>query len=196
MSIHFKLKAEVREGTGSATVKKLRRQGIVPGVIYGGGQRNYPVQVNAKEITDLLAHASSENVLVDLVVEGAKDKNKLVLIQAVQHNTLSRAITHIDFQAVREDEEIRATVPVYLSGEPVGVKQGGLLDHQVHQLEVRCLPKDLPESLTFDVTDLAMGQALHVGEVKFPNGVAPTTGAKVVIALIAETRTTKQAGAA
>jgi large subunit ribosomal protein L25 len=196
MSTHFKLNAEVREGTGTATVKKLRRQGIVPGVIYGGGQRNYPVQVNTKEITDLLAHASSENVLVDLVVEGAKDKNKLVLIQAVQHNTLSRAVTHIDFRAVREDEEIKATVPVFLSGEPIGVKQGGLLDHQVHQLEVRCLPKDLPESLTFDVTALEMGHALHIAEVKFPEGVTPTTGAKVVIALIAETRTTKQGGAA
>jgi len=196
MSHHFKLKAEVREGTGTATVKKLRRLGIVPGVIYGGGQRNYPVQVNTKEITDLLAHSSSENVLVDLEVEGAKDKNKLVLIQAVQHNTLTRAITHIDFQAVREDEAITATVPVYLTGEPIGVKQGGLLDHQVHRLEVRCLPKDLPESLTFDVTTLEMGSALHVGEVTFPDGVAPTTGNQVVIALIAETRTTKQGATA
>jgi large subunit ribosomal protein L25 len=87
-------------------------------------------------------------------------------------------------------------VPVFLSGEPIGVKQGGLLDHQVHQLEVRCLPKDLPESLTFDVTALEMGHALHIAEVKFPEGVTPTTGAKVVIALIAETRTTKQGGAA
>jgi len=191
MSHHFQLKAEMRQGTGTARVKKLRRQGLVPGVIYGGGQRTYPVQVNAKEITDLLHHASSENVLVDLVVEGAREKNKLVLIQAVQHNVLSRAVTHVDFQAVREDQEIRATVPVHLTGEPLGVKLGGLLDHQVHQMEVRCLPKDLPEVMTFDVTELGLGQALHVSDVTFPEGVTPNAAPQVIIAIVAETRTAK-----
>ncbi len=194
MSHRFKLQAETREGTGTAVVKKLRRRGVVPGVIYGGGQRTYPVQINCKEITDLLHHASSENVLVDLVLEGAREKNKLVLIQAVQHDVLSRAITHVDFQAVREDEEIRATVPVHLHGEPVGVKLGGLLDHQVHQIEVRCLPKDLPDVLNFDVTELGLGQALHVGDVTFPEGVIPNVGAQVIIALVGETRTARSGG--
>ncbi len=191
MAQKFQLQTEMREGTGTSVVKKLRRQGIVPGVIYGGGQRTYPVQVIAKEITDLLHGAASENVLVDLVVKGAKEANKLVLIQDVQHNVLSGAVTHVDFQAVREDEEIRALLPVHLHGEPEGVKMGGLLEHQVHSLEVRCLPKDLPETLDFDVVHLTLNEALHVGDVKFPEGVTPIVGDQVVIALVAETRVAK-----
>lgn len=191
MAQKFQLQTEMRENTGTGVAKKLRRQGIVPGVIYGGGQRTYPVQVQEKEITDLLHSAESENVLVDLVVEGAKEKNKLVLIQDVQHHVLSGAVTHVDFQAVKEDEEIRAVLPLYLHGEPEGVKMGGLLEHQVHSLEVRCLPKHLPEKLDFDVEHLALGEALHVGDVKFPEGVTPTVGEQVVIGLVTETRTAK-----
>tara|TARA_R110002096_G_scaffold4493_6_gene20798 strand:- start:7445 stop:8077 length:633 start_codon:yes stop_codon:yes gene_type:complete len=191
MAQKFQLQTEMREQTGTGVAKKLRRQGIVPGVIYGGGQRTYPVQVQEKEITDLLHSAESENVLVDLVVEGAKEKNKLVLIQAVQHHVLSGAVTHVDFQAVREDEEIRALLPLHLHGEPAGVKMGGLLEHQIHSLEVNCLPKNLPERLDFNVEHLKLGQALHVGDVQFPEGVTPTVGSQVVIALVTETRTAK-----
>ncbi len=195
MSQKFKLRAEIREETGTPVAKKLRRAGIIPGVIYGGGQRNYPVKVNLKEISDLLHEASSENVLVDLEVHGAKDPKKLVLIQAVQHDTLSGAVTHVDFQAVREDAELRATLPVHLNGEPAGVKQGGLLEHQLHQMEITCLPKDLPETLEFDVSHMDVGEALHVGDVSYPVGVRPTLGQKVVIALVVETRTAKAASA-
>jgi len=196
MAQKFQLNAEMRSDTGTAVAKKLRRQGIVPGVIYGGDQRTYPVQVGEKAITDLLSHAASENVLVDLSVTGAKEENKLVLIQDVQHNVLSGRVSHIDFQAVKEDEEIRASLPVHLTGDPAGVKQGGLLEHQVHSIEVACLPKDLPETLVFDVSGLTLGQALHVGEVQFPEGVRPSTlGPQVVIAICAETRTAKAAAA-
>ncbi len=195
MAQKFQLNAELREGTGTSVAKKLRREGIVPCVIYGGAQRTYPVQVNEKAVTDLLHHAASENILVDLVVTGAKEENKLVLIQDVQHNTLSGRISHIDFQAVNENEEIKATLPIHLVGDPAGVKQGGLLEHQLHNIEVTCLPKDLPEILEFDVSKLTLGQALHVGDVSFPEGVRPNLGAQVVIALVAETRTAKAAAA-
>ncbi len=191
MAQKFQLQTEMRESTGTGVAKKLRRQGIVPGVIYGGGQRTYPVQVKEKEITDLLHGAASENVLVDLVVQGAKEEKKLVLIQDVQHNVLSGAVTHVDFQAVKEDEEIRALLPIHLHGEAAGVKMGGLLEHQVHDVEVTCLPKDLPETLDFDVEHLEMGQALHIGDVTFPDGVKPTVGEQVVIALVTESRAAK-----
>ncbi|MEM0969825.1 MAG: 50S ribosomal protein L25 [Verrucomicrobiota bacterium] len=196
MSQRLELDVEMREATGTSVAKKLRREGIVPGVIYGGGQRNYPVQLNEKKFSDMLKGLESENVLVDLKVEGAENPNKLVLIQAVQHNTLTGRINHVDFQAVKEDDQIRATVPIHLTGEPTGVKLGGLLEHQVHQLEVQCLPKDLPESLSFDVTELGLGSALHVGDVSLPEGVSVTVGGQVVIALVAETRTAKAAAAA
>lgn len=193
MSHKFQLEVETREGTGTSMAKKLRRQGVVPGVIYGGGQRTYPVQMKEKAITDLLKSASSENVLVDLKVQGAENPEKLALIQSVQHHTLSGRINHVDFQAVREDELIRATVPVKLTGSAAGEKQGGLVEHQLHLLEVQCLPKDLPEMLTADISHLELGKALHVGDLKLPEGVTALSGAQVVVALVTEPKTA-QAG--
>lgn len=191
MSHRFQLEVEMRDGVGTSAAKKLRRKGVVPGVIYGGGQRTYPVQVNEKAITDLLKSAASENVLVDLKVQGAQNPEKLALIQSVQHHTLSGRINHVDFQAVREDELIRASVPVKLSGEAAGEKLGGLLEHQLHVLEVQCLPRDLPELLTLDVSHLDLGKALHVGEVVLPPGVTALTGAQVVVALVVEAKTAR-----
>ena len=195
MAQKFQLKTEMREGVGTAVSKKLRRRGLAPGVIYGGEQRSYPVQMEEKAIADLLKNASSENVLVDLEVKGADQPQKLVLIQDVQRHTLNGSIMHVDFQAVRDDHEIKATLPVYLTGEPVGAKEGGLLEHQLHQLEVTCLPKHLPESLTFEVSQLKLGEALHIGDVEYPEGVRPNLGEGVVIAIVVETRTAKAASA-
>lgn len=191
MSKKFQLEVQIREATGTSVANKLRSRGVVPGVIYGGGQRTYPVQMAEKAITDLLKSASSENVLVDLRVSGAQDPEKLALIQSVQHHVLSGRINHVDFQAVREDELIRATVPVKLTGEAIGEKLGGLLEHQLHDLEVQCLPKDLPDVITADVTHLELGKALHVGELILPSGVTPVAGSKVVVALVVETVTTR-----
>jgi large subunit ribosomal protein L25 len=191
MAHKFQLEVDMREATGTSVAKKLRRQGIVPGVIYGGGQSTYPVQMNEKSITDLLKSASSENVLVDLKVRGTENPDKLALIQSVQHHTLSGRINHIDFQAVREDELIRASVPIRLTGSAAGEKQGGLLEHQLHELDVQCLPKDLPELLTCDVSHLELGKALHVEDVVMPEGVAPLAGPKVVVALVVEPKALK-----
>ncbi|MFT5470713.1 MAG: large subunit ribosomal protein L25 [Verrucomicrobiales bacterium] len=191
MAQKFQLNTEIREGVGTKIAKKLRREGLAPGVIYGGGQRTYPVQMAEKDIADLLKAAPSENVLVDLDVKGADTPKKLVLIQAVQRHTLNGSIIHVDFQTVREDREIKATLPLHLTGEALGVKAGGILEHQLHQLEVTCLPKHLPESLSFSAADLELGQALHIGDVEFPEGVRPNLGAGVVIGLIVEPRTAK-----
>lgn len=191
MAQKFQLKTEMREGVGSAVSKKLRRRGLAPGVIYGGDQRSYPVQMEEKDIAELLKKASTENVLVDLEVKGADQPNKLVLIQDVQRHTLNGSIMHVDFQAVRDDHEIKATIPIHLHGEPAGVKQGGLLEHQLHEIEIICLPKHLPESLTFEVSQLELGEALHVGDVEYPEGVRPNLGDGVVIGIVVETRTAK-----
>jgi len=196
MSRKYKLEVEMRENTGTSVAKKLRREGVVPGVIYGGGQRTYPVQMKEKALADLLRKAASENVLVNLKVQGANDPNKLVLLQDVQHETLSGRVEHVDFQAVREDEKIRASVPLHVTGDAAGEKEGGLLEHQVHDLEVHCLPKDLPDSLSFDVSHLRLGEALHVGDLTLPEGVTALSGPQVVVAIVAETRTARAAGAA
>ncbi len=195
MADQVTLKAEKREGVGSAAVGRLRRSGKIPGVVYGATQQSYPIQVNAKELGDLLRHSASEQILVNLQIEGAKEADKLALIQSVQHAPLTGGILHVDFNAVAEDREIHARVPVELTGEAKGIKLGGILDTLLHDLEVRCLPKDLPEALRFDVSDLGIGESLHIGDASFPDGVTPVLEPGVLIAIVNETRAARSEGA-
>ena len=187
------LNAKKREGSGTAATKKLRREGRVPGVVYGGKQDNYSVDLDSVEIRDLFANSASENILVRLDIEGAKEQNKLALIQAVQHHPLTSAINHVDFHCIGENEEIVASVPLQLTGEAAGIKAGGLLDQQLQSLDVRCKPADLPEALQGDITEVGLGQPFHVGSVTFPDGVAPVLADDVVVAIIVELRAIKSA---
>jgi len=188
MADQVSLKAEKRELSGSAEAGRLRRSGKIPGVVYGADQDNYSVQVDSKEFGNLLRHSASEQILVNLQIEGAKEANKLALIQAIQHHPLKGEILHVDFNAVHEDRELHARVPVELTGEAVGIKEGGILDTLLHDMEVHCLPKHLPEVLQFDVSHLGIAEGLHIGEAQFPEGVTPTLDDKVLIAIVNETR--------
>ncbi len=186
MSKKLNLHATKRLGSGTSAVKKLRREGAVPGVIYGAAQDNYTIQVKSKEFENLLHHSAGENVLVNLQIEGAKEADKLAMVQEVQHNPLTGQIMHIDFHAVKEDEEVTAVVQVEIVGEAAGVKHGGLLDHQLHSLEVRCKPADLPGKIEVPVSHLEVGEAVHVGDIKPPGGVEFLLDGEVVIANVQE----------
>ncbi len=194
MANQVNLKAEKREVIGSAAVGRLRRDGMIPGVVYGAKQDTYAVQVDAKVFRNLLRSSASEQILVNLQIEGAKEANKLALIQEVQHHALSGAILHIDFNAVNEDQEIHARVPIELTGEAIGIKQGGILDTQLHDIEVHCLPKHLPELLKFDVSGLDIGDSLAIGAAEFPEGVSATLEDSVLIAIVNETRAAASEG--
>lgn len=188
MSQTHQLNASTRKRSGSAALKQMRREGFVPAVLYGARQENVNIKVEAKAFSELLHSSAGENLLVTLTIEGLDGNERLALIQDVQHNPLTGALVHADFHAVRSDEKIHANVPVELNGTAAGVKAGGVLEHQIHALEVHCLPRDLPELLRFDVSHLQLGQALHVGEVTFPEGVAVNLDANVVIAIVSEPR--------
>ena len=188
------LKAEERARTGSGVLKQMRREGFIPSVIYGGGAENKNIKVHGKTFTDMLKSAASDSILVNLELEGSG--TQLAFLQDVQHNRLTSEILHIDFLAVDEKTEITANLPLVLAGEAKGVKAGGLLEQMLYSLEVRCLPKDLPEQISTDVTHLKVGDALHIGEVTFPEGVTPILNGDVVVALVAKTRLAKSGEAA
>ena len=188
MSKHATLPAQKRTTSGTAAARRSRRNGVIPGVVYGAAQDEYPVQVDAKLFGELLRSSASENILVDLQIEGAKEARKLALIQDVQHHPINGQILHIDFNAVSEDTEIHAYVPLELSGDAPGVKAGGVLEQQHHELEVHCLPANLPPSLSADISELEMGGVLHVGDIKYPDGVSATLEDDVIVVLISEPR--------
>jgi large subunit ribosomal protein L25 len=165
--------AQTRTGVGRSAVTKLKQQGLVPAVVYGGHDKPLPLQVNARDIGNLLSHATSEHILVDLqIADGGQTINRLALIQEVQHDPIKQTILHVDFHAVRADEKIHAQIPVDAFGEPSGVKNfGGILEIALHSIEVECLPKDLPEIIRIDVSALNVGEAIHVKDIALPEGV-------------------------
>ncbi len=188
MAKHETIQAEKREATGTAAVKRLRHQGIVPGVIYGAKQRVYAIQLNAKNFSDVARRHNSPNFIVNLEIEGAAEKTKMAVVQDVQRNPLNGSLVHVDFRAVKEDELISAVIPVELSGDPIGVKSGGLLEQLVHEIEVQCRPDDLPESISNNVEGLDVGQGLKVSELNLPKGVTVRMDGDVLIAIVNQTR--------
>jgi large subunit ribosomal protein L25 len=166
------LKAYPRSQVQHAEVKKLRAAGRVPATIYGRQAKPQNLEVGFDDITDLLHHSASENLLVDLSVENDARAKRLALVQEVQHHPLSGKVLHVDLHEVAENEKVTVSVPVETTGEAAGVKNGGgTLEHVMHKLKVRCLPKDLPEEIVIDVTPLEIGKSVHIGEVVAPAGV-------------------------
>lgn len=184
------IKAEARKRTGSGVLKQMRREGLIPCVVYGGGEENQNLKINYKAFNDLLKTAASSNILINLDVEG---KEQQVFIQDIQFDDLKQAIVHADFMAVNDKTEIKAEIPLVLTGDPVGVKLGGLLEQMLYTIPVKCLPKDLPETLTTDVAHLDVSQLQSIGEMEFPEGVTPQLNEKVVVALVAKTRVAQSA---
>lgn len=153
-------------------VKKLRSSGRIPAVIYGRNTNPQSLEIDLKELENAVHQAASENLLVDLSVQGGEPARRLALVQEVQHHVLSGHILHLDLHEVKEDEKVVITVPVEAVGEAAGVKNGGgVLEHVIFKIKVRALPKDLPETIHVDVSKLEIGQAIHLGEIPTPEGV-------------------------
>lgn len=166
--------------------KKLRDQGRIPAVIYGGQAKALNLEVNSREFTDLLNHSVSETLLVDLTINGESAK-RLALLQEVQHHPVSGKVLHLDLHQVQENETVTVNVPVETKGEPVGVKSGGgVLQHTLLKVKVRATPKDLPEAIIIDVSDLQAGKAIHIGEVATPVGVTIIGKKDAVVVAVAE----------
>jgi large subunit ribosomal protein L25 len=190
MAEQVKLKAQKRTMVGRNAIKQIKHDGLVPAVIYGGRDEPVNLQVSARELSNILAHASSEHVLVDLeIVDGNVSSSKLALIQEVQHHALKRDILHVDFHAVSRTEKITSEVPIETVGEALGVKTfGGLLEHTLRSLEVECFPQDLPDLILVDVSNLNVGESLHVRDLQLPSGVEAITNGDLTVASVVEAR--------
>ncbi len=182
------LQAEKRDVKGTTASKRLRRGGIVPAVIYGSSQREYMIQLNSKSFFDVARKQGSQNFIVNIEIEGAEEKTKLAIVQDIQRDPLTGALIHVDFRAVSETETIHATVPIELTGEPLGVKAGGLMEQLLREIEVFCRPNDLPDSISNDVSDLDLGDNLRVSELNLPEGVITKMEGDVLVAVVALSR--------
>jgi len=171
MAKQVKLSASRRSATGRSAVRKIKAQGSVPAIIYGAKQQPEPLQISKRDISLMFSHASGENILVELEIDG-ESGSRLALVQEVQHSPVGGDVLHVDFHAVSVDEMIEAEVPLEPVGTPEGVKTfGGLLDQALRSLEIECLPKNLPDVITVDVSHLNIGDAIHVSDIPLPEGV-------------------------
>lgn len=179
------LQAKARTHEGTSAVKRLRKMGNIPAIIYGKRHANGKLQVDSKIFNRILKDSASDNILVNLNIEGEKSPS-LALVQNVQHDYLRGGILHIDFHAVAADEDIHASTAITLTGVELAEKKGGKLEFILHSLEVHCLPKDLPDLLTLDVSVLNIGDALHVRDITLPSGVSTQIDGDVVVAILKE----------
>jgi large subunit ribosomal protein L25 len=178
-------------------VKKIRQGGRVPAVIYGRHHPPQNLEIGAKDMENLIHHSASENILVDLAIDGNADGNRLALVQEIQHHPLNGTLVHVDLHEVTENEKVAITVPVETVGDAVGVKTGGgVLEHVLFRLKVRALPKDLPEVIEVDVTSLEIGKSIHIGDIQPPSGVELLGDKKVVVLSVAAPVTEAQEAAA
>ena len=187
------LTAYPRSSVRRNAVKKIRSTGRVPAVIYGRQNPPQNLEIGAKELELLIHRSASENILIDLAIEGNSSPKRLALVQEIQHHPLSGQLVHVDLHEVIETEKVTVTVPLETVGEAAGVKTGGgILEHVLFRLKVRALPKDLPEVLEVDVTPLEIGQSFHLGDIKPPPNVEILGDKKVVVISVAEPVTEAQ----
>ncbi len=165
------LEVERREATGKEIAKKLRRDGRVPAVVYGGHRDPVAITVDRKSVSELIQKSEHGIRSVFLLKMAGTDQQRHAMIKDVTINPISRKMMHIDFIRVVMDELVRVTVPVHVNGTAIGVKEGGLLDFQVRELHVECLPNAIPDSVEVDVSPLGAHDYFRVKDLQLPEGV-------------------------
>lgn len=181
------LKAEVREGSGKTTAKDLRKKNIIPAVVYKDGKDAIKLQLDAKDIREVLHTKAGENVIVTLKITGAdaKTKDKTVLIKEVQREPIKDKILHVDFNEISLTDVLKVNVPLAAHGEAIGVKtDGGTLEHVMWELQVECLPTNIPAKIEVDVSGLKIGDAVYVKNITVPEGVKVLTDPELIAMIV------------
>jgi large subunit ribosomal protein L25 len=176
------LSATPRSDTGKGVARTLRREGRVPGVIYGRTREALPLSINARELTRLLEHISAENTVIDLTIDGTTART---LIRQIQRHPLKRNILHVDLQELVAGEKVEVRIPIVLQGIPAGVRtSGGILDQVMRELRVRVDPSNIPTRIEVDVTELNIGHSIHVNEITISSGVEVLDDDELTVATV------------
>jgi len=167
------IEAERREEFGSGPARRLREQSIVPGVVYGMGKETLPIAVSAEQLEDVLRTEQGLNVLLDLQIADVEvEEGAAAIVKSIQRHPISRDALSVDFQWISLKETSIFSIPIQVEGIAPGVvEDGGVVDQIIHEVEVRCLPTNIPEHLVADITDLMIGDTVHAETFQAPEGV-------------------------
>ena len=161
------LTAQWREGKGKEDARRLRNQGLIPAVVYGQRAETIPVTLNPQELAKVLHGGAGERTLINLTIEGLKDGpiTKTVILKEKQIDPMKRTWLHVDLYSIAMDEAINVYIPVRLVGKAAGLAQGGIVEQILREIEVKCLPTDIPGGIDVDISALEIGHSIHVAEI-------------------------------
>jgi large subunit ribosomal protein L25 len=174
------LSAKNRQDTGSPASRRIRRDGRIPAVLYGRSGQAIAIDLDAQEFVNGVKNIS-ESTIVKVEIDG---KSHDAFVKDAQRRITDGNIIHVDFYEVESGIALRAKVSVHIHGTPIGVREGGILEFPLHEIEVECLPKDLPERIEVDVSELKVNQSIHVRDIILGEGVRLISAADQVVALV------------
>src|SRR5947207_7252140 len=178
--------ATARDTTGKGAARSLRSRGQVPAIIYGHDIKPQPLSLNARDLDKLLSHIQAESTVIEVTVDGHSSKT---LIREIQRHPIKRQILHVDFQALVAGEKVTVSIPIVLTGIAEGVRlEGGVLDHTLRELEIEVDPSNIPDHVELDVTNMVIGDSLHVSDIKLPEGVEILDDLETSVAVLAAPR--------
>ncbi|MFW5809486.1 MAG: 50S ribosomal protein L25/general stress protein Ctc [Halanaerobium sp.] len=174
------IEAELRTETGKGAARKIRRNGLIPGVVYGRGNEPRSIKIDPLDIEKLL----QSNAIFDLTFVGEDGEESTVIIKDYQKDVIKQDLLHVDFQFISMDEKITVSVPMHLEGEAVGVRDGGVLQQLLREIEIDTLPAEIPEEITIDISELEVGESLSVADLDLPEGIDLVTDSDEVIVTV------------
>lgn len=181
----MQLDAEIRGETGKGPARKLRSVGRLPAIFYGPETNSVMLSVDYLQLKKVLKGKSAESVVLDLRIDSDGElRSKKVMIKELQRDPVTRDYLHVDFYEVAMEKELEVSIPVHLINTPMGVTNGGVLEHIRRELTVLCLPKDIVDKIEIDVSGLDIGQSLHIRDVSFPPGLRSSEDEDLAIATV------------
>ncbi|HET9672700.1 MAG TPA: 50S ribosomal protein L25 [Actinomycetota bacterium] len=177
------LRAEPRSDSGKGPARRLRASGRVPATLYGQGVEPTSISVSAQDLLHLFHQTGGASVLVDLTVDGAQH---LTIVREVQRDHIHNRFIHVDFMAVRRDQQIVVNIELHEIGDSAGVHAGGVIEHHLREVEVRCLPASVPERIEFDISGVGLGESVRVADLTPPEGVEILTDPDTMVLAVVE----------
>lgn len=164
------LTAQVREKAGKGVARELRRNARIPAVLYSHG-KSMPISMGTKEVATILNTEGGKHALLTLTLEGAKEAARMALIKDYELDPITNKLMHIDLMEVAMDEKVKVQIAIHLTGNCIGVKEGGILQYGLHQVEIECFPQQIPSHFDVNIAAVKVNESLHVRDIQTPEGV-------------------------
>ena len=182
---HVALTAQSRKETGKGAARTLRRQALIPAVFYGPEVDPVHLSLNYRDLEKLIKTGAGENVIIDLAIEtGESSLSHRAMLKEIQLDPVKQTILHVDLYEISMDKKIEVEVPITLTGTPKGVSEGGILQQVTRTLEISCLPDNIPDAFELEVTELNIGDSLHVSDLRIPQDVEVLVEEELTIATV------------